>query len=181
MITHFFHQLLFAKKSVSFASEYGLEESVQRLQAAIKKPLWIPFVPQKGVAGKVSAAKVALYYLNPRIANSFAPHYRGSFQTRNGKVFLDGHFSMHPFSKACCALWFGLLAVMGIFAITLTLWDFISPSGKNHTLLSFLITIGSLSAMACCGIGLLTFSKWLARNDEGHISETISSALQSKE
>jgi hypothetical protein len=145
-----------------FESSFGLAESLERLQSATRRSVFLARARQEAV-GTVTESRVSLQRAIPMVGNSFKPFFRGRFIERNGKVILVGRFTMHPFAKAFMTFWLG-----GVGCLTLLMM--IHSRANLGPLVGF--------AMIVAGIALVTVCKQLARNDEGWLSEVICGALR---
>ncbi len=162
--------ILFGRYPKTFESTYDFEESVRILQVATKRSVFSSFLSQNAV-GRVSVERVSLQRVIPFVGNSFKPFFVGQFGRRNGKVVLEGHFTMHLFTKIFMSIWFGFV----ILGIVLTTYQVIAE-GKGDWQLPF-FEVGLFFA----GFVLVLIGKWFARNDIAWLSRVISAALKSNQ
>jgi hypothetical protein len=155
--------------SVEFQSAFGLAESVDRLKAATRRSVFASMARQAAV-GRVSAKRVALQRVIPMFGNSFKPFFVGSFIERDGRIFLVGEFRMFWLVRAFMIFWFGMIALMALLSATVV------PASSHNRWFSFLGAI----VMASAGLALVTFGKWLSRNDPAWISGVIEGALSAE-
>jgi hypothetical protein len=158
-----------ANNSIEFQSAFGLGESVDRLKAATRRSVFVSMARQAAV-GRVSAERVMLQRAIPMFGNSFKPFFVGRFIERDGRVFLVGQFRMLWFVRAFMTFWFGMLALMAVLSATAV------PASSHNLWSSFLGAI----VMATGGLALVTFGKWLSRNDPAWISGVIEGALSAE-
>ena len=166
----FFIRLLFDKQPVRFDSAFEKEESVKRLGRIVKR--W-PFLPPygKSLIGTVKSDKVAIHLWQ---RGAWAPVFYGKFRIENGVTILDGYFAQSLFTRIFSALWFGLV-ILSAFQIPIQIL-----AGTNTTLsLQYqLFSIFSPWLMFFFGVALVSWSKWISRNNTKIISQQIHSALQ---
>jgi hypothetical protein len=152
---------------VEFESSYGLSESVERLKAATRRFVFSVLTRQEAV-GVVKEERVSLQRVIPMVGNAFKPFLRGRFIVRDGKVFLIGRFTVHPFAKLFMAFWFGGVGCFMLLAL-------LEHNSKNAPLA---VLVGG--GMLATGAAFLWFCKWLARNDAAWLSDVIRRALSAK-
>ena len=105
--------------------------------------------------------------------NSFAPYLYGQFKAADGGTRVEDEFRLHPFAQIFMALWFSFLAVFAISMLVL-------PSqGQAGSVRWPLLAVAA--GMAAFGIGLVKFSRWLARNEEGAILALLKSSLEASD
>jgi hypothetical protein len=162
-----FRDLLYGSTPVEFKSAFDLEESVARLQRHTKRFAFAA-LSESAATGPVSASRVRLQRVIPMVGNSFKPFFFGSFETRDGGgVYLVGRFTMHRFAKLFMTIWFSALLLMGISAAVAS----IASDGNIAAL------VLGVFAMFAAGVGLVAFSKWLARHDIAWLTAVIERAL----
>ncbi len=162
--------ILFGRYPKTFESAYDFEESVRILQAATKRSVFSSFLSQNAV-GRVSAKRVSLQRVIPFVGNSSKPFFVGRFERKNGKVVLEGHFTIHLFAKIFMSIWFGFV----ILGIVLTTYQVIAAGTGNWQLPFF--DMGLFLA----GFIFVLIGKWFARNDIAWLSRIISAALKSNQ
>jgi hypothetical protein len=159
-----------ATRAVEFQSGFGLAESVDRLKAATRRSVFRAMAREAAV-GKVSAQRVVLQRVIPMFGNSFKPFFVGRFVERDGRVFLVGQFRMLWLVRVFMTAWFGMLGLMVLLSAAAT------PFSSNDRWFSLLGAAG----MGAAGLVLVTFGKWLSRNDPAWISRVIEGALSAEE
>jgi hypothetical protein len=158
---------LYGSAPAEFGSAYSIDESVRRLSAATKSSSFKALANEAAV-GVVTESKVSLQRSIPLVHNSFKPFFVGSFQRRGGEVMLSGVFRMHRAVQVFMTIWFGFcLFWTAASTIIATLAD-----SRNPPLLP-LFGLG----MIAFGVALVSFGKWLSRNDIAWLSAAISNAL----
>lgn len=158
-----------AATPIEFQSAFGLAESVDRLKAATRRSIFQAMARQAAV-GRVSAQRVVLQRVIPMFGNSFKPLFVGRFIEREGRVFLVGQFRISRLVRVFMTLWFGVLTLMVLFSATGV------PLSSHDRWFGLLAGIG----MATGGMAVVTFGRWLARNDPAWISGVIEGALSAE-
>jgi hypothetical protein len=159
-------RLLYESTPAEFRSDFGLDESVERLRAATKRSVFSA-LSETAAVGKVSGESVRLQRAIPMVGNSFKPFFLGRFESREGKVVLAGRFTMLPIVKVVMTVWVGFVALTSVAFLF----------GVNSTIR----TPAVLAPFAMIGVwvAMLAFGKWLARNDVAWLSKVIGDALES--
>ena len=100
-------------KNLQFESSKPLEESVESLSSKTHQSYWKLFlsgnVHDSLLMGSVKKEKVKLCRKRARIINSLTPFFYGKFAQYNGKVYLQGKFTMHPFVKIFLTVYLAVL------------------------------------------------------------------------
>jgi len=162
--------MLFGSYPKTFESSYDFEESVRLLKAATKRSIFSSFLSQNAV-GRVSVERVSLQRVIPFVGNSFKPFFVGRFERKNGRVVLEGHFTLHFFTKIFMAFWFGFVIFWTAFATYQVIAE-----GKGDWKLPF---FGA--GLFLAGSGFVVIGKWFSRNDIAWLSRVITAALTSKQ
>ena len=165
-----FWNLIYGADPKEFVSSFGLDESVQRLSAAVGRSVFSSLTKQMAV-GKVSESAVRLQRVIPMVGNSFKPFFIGAFVKDGDRVVLKGRFTMSLYSKIFMSIWFGFLA----FWTVLALLPFLAQD--SHTWWFPFFGVGMFAA----GIALVWGCKWLARNDAAWLTTVIQEALSRSE
>lgn len=160
-------RLLYESIPAEFRSAYGIEESVERLQAATKRSAFSALGETTAV-GKVSPDEVRLQRVTPMVRNSFKPFFVGRFERRDGITLLTGRFGMSPFTKIFMTFWLGMVALFGV--------GFLVGSLSATASYPRQIVIGPF-LMLVAGLGLVALGKWFARNDVAWLTGVIGRAL----
>jgi hypothetical protein len=156
-----FH-FLYGSQAYDLRSTFGIEESVQRLRASTRRHAFI-LIAQDVAVGPVSEDRVRLERVSPLFRNSFKPIFYGRFEQRIDGVHLSGHFTMPWFNKAFMTVWLGLALVFGIHIAANYPWN------NAAALAAF--------GMLVFGLLLVSFGKWLSRNDAAWLSAVMQEAL----
>jgi hypothetical protein len=164
-MTRSLHELLYGSTHAEFKSEFGLQESVDRLRAATRRSVFSALSEQVAV-GSVKESKVRLQRVIPMIGNSFKPFFFGRFETRGADVYLSGKFTMLPFVKVFMTMWLGMALSIGIVALLAT-----GTQGAAWP--------GAIGGLGVCGLGIafVWLAKWFTRNDIAWLSRVIRDAL----
>src|SRR5262249_19055188 len=115
MSTLFFAPL-FGSTSAEFLSDYGLQESVERLKAVVKQSV-LQTLFEEAAMGKVCPDRVSIWRNTPMFGNSFRPFFIGSFQERSGRVLVAGVFTVHWSVKVFMTFWFGFLGLLTVLLL----------------------------------------------------------------
>jgi multisubunit Na+/H+ antiporter MnhG subunit len=161
-------RLLFESTPAEFRSAYGIEESVERLQAATKRSAFSA-IGEAAAVGKVSPDGVRLQRVTPMVRNSFKPFFVGRFESRDGVTLLTGQFGMSLFTKIFMTFWLGMVALFGVGFLVASLSATASYPRQ--------IVIGPF-LMLIAGLGLVALGKWFARNDVAWLTGVIGRALE---
>ncbi|MBN3786750.1 hypothetical protein [Burkholderia sp. Ac-20353] len=168
-----------------FASSYSVDESVQRLHAVIKPSVLSCLLPPtQAVVGRVTERSVRLQRVIPFYGNSFKPCFMGTFEQHDGKVVLDGRFTMFTPIKIFMTFWLasatvGCLlllahAVFGVARMRAGAADALCESPASY---QGFIPIAIAVALPAAGVGFIKFGWWLSKNDIAYISGSITSTL----
>jgi hypothetical protein len=161
---------VFGSIPARFESDFSLEESMERLQAAVQSSIFHAMF-EHAMFGKVSESKVSLQRVIPLVGNSFKPFFRGYFHEEGNRVILDGKFTVYPLIKVFLGLW---LALAGAFAVAACVeWFRGDPDG----------IIKAVVGLAMIGffVALIGLGQWFARNDVAWLSSRIAEALRQRE
>jgi hypothetical protein len=120
-------------------------------------------VNRSTLVGRIAKQTVDLHRARPLVGNVFKPHFYGRFSTRDGKVSLDGQFSMSAFAKAIIVCF-----ILCLFLAEVIMLPLIFESMDEA---SFLLWPPAVGVLLIC---IVLFAKWICRNDPKWISETIS-------
>jgi hypothetical protein len=160
-------RLLYESTPAEFRSAFGIEESVERLQAATKRSAFSA-IGEAAAVGKVSPDLVRLQRVTPMVRNSFKPFFVGRFESRDGVTLLAGRFGMSLFTKIFMTFWLGMVALFGV--------GFLVGSLSATASYPRQIVIGPF-LMLIAGMGFVALGKWFARNDVAWLSGVIGRAL----
>jgi hypothetical protein len=159
--------ILYGSSPADFVSVFGVEESVARLANATKRSVFQAIAEQAAV-GEVSRERVRLSRVRPFVGNSFRTFYVGEFVETDGRVRLQGRFTLSRGTKAFMTLWFGLVLVWTALALT---YAILAEDAE-----AWLFPLAGV-AMLAAGLGLLVLFKRLAGSDRPWLSNVIEGAL----
>ena len=162
--------IIYGHEPARFESDFGLAESVSRLQAATTGAFFLSLRSQSA-SGTVNERKVSLQRVIPMAGNSFKPFFVGKFEVENGRVILIGRFTLHWFVKAFMTFWFGFILLW--LSLTTVLVIAHPQSGQ------WMFPVFGLG-MAAAGVVLVKVGKWFSRNDVAWLSEFIQATLSAK-
>ncbi len=175
MIKRFFN-FLYSNIPVRFPSDFPLSESVQRLQERTKRSVFSSLFRQAAV-GPVNESRVRLQRLIPWFGNSFKPIFVGKFHHSQGRVVLEGRFTMFLFSKVFTTIWLALALLWTILAAFAALKGAgRTPTGSQQDLVALLLPLGGV-LFFLAGIGFVRGCWWLSRNDIAFLESVIRGAL----
>jgi hypothetical protein len=90
-------------KNLQFESSKTLQESIESLSSKTHSSYWKVYfsgnIPDSFMVGSVTKEKVRLSRVRARIINSLTPYFYGNFTEIEGKTYLQGKFTIHPFVK----------------------------------------------------------------------------------
>jgi hypothetical protein len=161
-------RLLYESTPAEFRSAFGMEESVERLQAATKRSAFSA-IGEAAAVGKVSPDLVRLQHVTPMVRNSFKPFFVGRFESRDGITLLTGQFGMSLFTKIFMTFWLGMVALFGVGFLVGSL-NATAPYPRQIVIGPFLMLIA--------GLALVALGKWFARNDVAWLTGVIGRALE---
>jgi len=175
MIKRFFN-FLYGDIPVRFPSDFPMSESVLRLRERTKRSVFSSLFRQAAV-GPVTESRVRLQRYVPWFGNSFKPIFVGRFCYNQGRVVLEGRFTMFLFSKVFASIWlaFALLwTILAAFAVLKGAGR--TPTGSQQDLVALLIPLGGV-LFFLAGIGFIRGCWWLSRNDIPFLESVIRGAL----
>ena len=164
---------LTASEPFAIESDFDVEESVKRLSASTKRPLfgyYRPVFVRSAVAGYVSAQNVSLWLERPFISNAFKPVFMGQFQLIGKRVILNGRITPGPFVYIFLALCLAISAIWTISALA----ELVNHPGDPANW--FLPLFGPLPV--CFGVGAAHLGKWLFSADVPWILQAIETSLR---
>jgi hypothetical protein len=160
-----FIDLLYGAAPAEFDSDFGLEESVQRLRAATECSVFASLARQTAF-GTVRDDRVSLYRSNALSYPATRHYFIGKFHRLGGRVVLSGQFTMRWWGKAICTFWLACGLLWTIFTIPTAVRD---PDAWYLPLFG----IGIFAV----GAGLIWVGKWISRKDIPWLSVFIENAL----
>ena len=130
------------------------------------------YAGSKEILGKIRGTGFRLqkrrYY-----RNSFAPYFYGRLEAADGGTRIEGEFKMHPAARIFMTFWFSFLALFAAAALILP-----SQGQPEAGRLPFLAVA---AFMAAFGVGLIKFSRWLARGEKVAIMDFLKSKLEASD
>jgi len=164
--------VIFPNVPARFHSDFSISESVARLSAAIQSPF--SSLTFARTVGRVNAAKVTLWRVQPTFRNSFKPVFVGRFRDDAGGVVLEGRFTLFASSKAFMTIWLG--AALLITAYSVFLSGVVAIVNRDWRAFAF-VPIGF--AFFGVGVAFVRLCWGLSRSDVDVLSHRIRSALSS--
>lgn len=162
--------------AIQFESKLSLEASTQKLSEITKKNYphvaILSAVRASQLTGKVTAEKVVLHRVRPLVGNVYGPYFVGKFISHDGKVLLEGKFTMNNFAKTAITL--GLFVVV-IFEVIVVISTFGSSETSNMTASTLQVLF--LPAIASIALGVLLLIKKWSGKDVEWMSDRIQEAL----
>lgn len=167
---------LYGDVPARFSSEFPLTESVARLRERTGRSIFASLFHESAV-GPVTESRVRLQRVIPFFGNSFKPIFAGAFRQKQGRVFLEGRFTMFLFSKVFMTIWLTFALMWTIVAVLVVLRVVRDDPGRlgggSATLLFPIIGLGFFVV----GIVFIRFCWWLSRSDIAYLSSVIQQAL----
>lgn len=167
---------LFGNIPFSCVSIYSLEESIEKLSEETKRSVFQSLTKQNAV-GIVTESNVRLQRVIPMFGNSFKPIFVGQFNTKSGKVEIEGKFTTFAISKVFMVFWLGFAAFWTVGATIKTYDTWISNPERFDVepILMFFPLIG----LAFFVVGIVFFKGcWrLSIRDIDYLKNVITKAL----
>ena len=170
---------LFETSTVSFATDYPVEDAATRLADTVKKkPHFSTFI-RETVIGNVETENVILYCHRPFIRRWGRPVFRGKFSQLEGKTVLEGLFSIHWVFKAFFGVWIGLLSTVPFFAGYVGLIESRESGGGIIVVFAaFIFGLVGATIIGLAGVGFLRLlGRPLAIRDQEYISGVIKTSF----
>jgi hypothetical protein len=170
-------EFVFVSVPARFPSDFSVSQSVERLRAHTRRTILSALFRQAAV-GPVSESRVRLQRVIPMFGNSFKPIYVGAFTVSQGRVVLEGRFTIYRAAKALMCIWFSI--ALTLVAITLVG----APKAIVEHRLSdqpavLLAPLGPL-AFLLVGVGFVRGCWWLSRGDIPYLTAVIEAALRDR-
>jgi hypothetical protein len=165
---------------IVYSTKLSTVECLQRLESHVipwSDVLRSTFTPMaKGtVVAKVHGDRFRLFAQGPKyVQNSFVPLFYGRVEATTEGARVIGRFRMHLFVRVFMGVWFGGLTIMAIVIPAVALFGTAS-AGRPP----FILIIGPL-LMILFGIGLLSFGRWVAREQVASIHEFLRTDLDGR-
>jgi len=157
-------------------SDFDFDESITRLAAATKRPLFGNYRPAilslklSIVVGNVSQQDVLLWVERISIRNNLRPVFIGNFHMIESRVILIGKFTMHKLTSSGLVGWACIMACW----TAAVLWQLVkNPSDRLYWILLAGAPVAFLFV-----VGMTRFFKWLSSDDIPVMMLTIQSALR---
>ncbi len=159
--------------AVTFITPLSPQDCTTRLKANIDSG-WAPFgtTPVRGSVGDTR------FQLRKRIRynNSFQTCCYGRLETSGSGTLIHCRFGLNRFAIVFMVIWFGFFAAITAgFILGLATYQ---PSGaSNETVAGFPVF---LIAMPVFGVAAILFGRYLARDEQGFLSDFICAVLDAK-
>jgi hypothetical protein len=170
-------EFVFVSVPARFPSDFSVNQSVERLRAHTKRTIFSALFRQAAV-GPVSESRVRLQRVIPLFGNSFKPIFIGAFTLSQGRVVLEGRFTIYPAAKAFMCLWFSIGLTIAAIALVLAL-KAIAEHRVSDGPAALLVPPGTLALMLV-GVGFVRGCWWLSRGDIPYLTAVIEAALRDK-
>lgn len=157
-------------KNLQFESSKSLQESINSLSSKTHSSYWKVClsgnIPDSFMVGSVKKEKVRLSRVRARIFNSLTPCFYGNFIEIQGKIFLQGKFTIYSFVKVFLTIY---LLFLFLF-LSVVFIAFIDPDSRFD---------GIIMLSFCLGLLLLLWGwKKLSTKNIEWISNEIKDALK---
>lgn len=173
-----FFSYLFGDIPARFPSDFPLSESVTRLQKCTKRSVFSSLFREAAV-GPVTESRVRLQRVIPLFGNSFKPIFVGRFHHSQGRVVLEGRFTMFSFAKVFMTGWLAFALIWTALAAFATL-KAVSQTGAPMPERSIALLLPLIGVVFfAMGIAIVRVSWWLSRNDMAFLASVIRRALTS--
>jgi hypothetical protein len=176
MVKRFFN-FLYGDIPARFPSDFPLMASVERLRGRTKRTVFSALFRQAAV-GPVTESRVRLQRVIPLFGNSFKPIFVGRFEHSQGRVVLNGRFTMFLFSKIFMTAWLAFALVWTTIAAAAAL-QAVGPNAaklQKDPMPLFFPLIGVLFFFG--GVALVRGCWWLSRRDMTFLTAVIQAALR---
>ena len=170
-------RFVFVSVPARFRSDFSVNQSVERLRSRTKRTIFSALFRQAAV-GPVSESRVRLQRVVPMFGNSFKPIFVGAFALSQGRVVLEGRFTIYPFAKVFMCIWFSIGLTIAAFALIGVLRA-IAQHGLSEGPAALLVPLGVL-AFLLVGVGIVRVGWWLSRRDIPYLTAVIEAALRDK-
>jgi hypothetical protein len=166
-------RFLYGDVPVRFPSDFSLATSIERLRERTKRSVFSALFRQAAV-GPVDESRVRLHRVIPMFGNSFKPIFVGRFDHDEGRVVLEGRFTMFRFSKIFMTIWLVFALLWTVFAAAAALKD--SARIYDDPVALLVPLVGVLFFLA--GVAFVRGCWWLSRKDMVFLTSVIQAALQ---
>jgi len=169
-----FTDFVCGNESLAFESDFSLHESMRRLAAEMKPPLFdlrpVISLRTSVVVGKVAEEQVSLWCETMLMHNAFRPMFLGRFQTFDRRVILIGKMVGRDGMDHLAV---GALLVIGLISTVGTVLELMK--GSDNPALWLMPFAGVLPFVFV--LGGVRLGRWLSSGDEDWILAAIRSAL----
>jgi hypothetical protein len=167
---------LYGNVPVRFPSDFSLATSIERLRERTKRSVFSALLRQAAV-GPVDESRVRLHRVIPMFGNSFKPIFVGRFDLDEGRVVLDGRFTMFRLSKIFMTIWLVFALIWTILATAAALRTVVQDRGRIYDdPVAWLVPlVGVLFFLA--GVAFVRGCWWLSRKDMVFLTSVIQAAL----
>ena len=168
---------LYGNVPVRFPSDFSLAMSIERLRQRTKRSVFSALFRQAAV-GPVDESSVRLHRVIPMFGNSFKPIFVGRFNLEEGRVVLEGRFTMFRLSKIFMTIWLVFALIWTVLAAAAALKTVAQDRGTISEDPEALLVplVGVLFFLA--GVAFVRGCWWLSRNDMVFLTSVIQAALQ---
>jgi hypothetical protein len=170
-------EFVFVSAPARFPSDFSVSQSVERLRAHTKRTIFSALFRQAAV-GPVSESRVRLQRVIPMFGNSFKPIYVGAFTLSQGRVVLEGRFTMYRTAKAFMCIWFSIGLTIVAVALVGALKAIVEHRLGDQPVV-LLAPLGPL-AFLLGGVGFVRGCWWLSRGDIPYLTVVIEAALRAE-
>jgi hypothetical protein len=127
-------------KTLRFDSMKSLEDSIESLSKKVHPSYFKHYMSGEMrdpfLLGKVTRNNVRICRVRPGLRNSFTPHFYGKFIEKDGKVFLEGKFTVATSVKVFSFVWlFGISCFLILGLLLLFSDPSVLPIGIVATLM----------------------------------------------
>ena len=167
---------LYGDVPVRFPSDFSLVTSIERLRERTKRSVFSALFRQAAV-GPVDESRVRLHRVIPMFGNSFKPIFLGRFDLDEGRVVLDGRFTMFRLSKIFMTIWLVFALLWTVLAAAAALKAVAEDGATIYDPVAWLVPlVGVLFFLA--GVAFVRGCWWLSRKDMVFLTSVIQAALQ---
>jgi len=169
-------------RSLQLVSGVPPEECLERIvegicvRRAFVAPPSSSCPPEKPVAGYVQGEHFCLWKTSPR--NSFRRLLEARVRPYRVGTLIEGHFSVHPFSRVFAIVWFGTASLTAlatfIALVVLPLLGESSPSSRDIGIFAFLLLV------LAGGSALCLFTYRAAQDEPRFIREFLFELLEAQ-
>jgi hypothetical protein len=169
---------LYGDVPVRFPSDFSLMTSIERLRERTKRSVFSAlWLFRQAAVGPVDESTVRLHRVIPMFGNSFKPIFVGRFDLDEGRVVLEGRFTMFRFSKIFMTIWLVFALLWTVLAAAAALKAVAEDGATMYDPVAWLVPlVGVLFFLA--GVAFVRGCWWLSRKDMVFLTSVIQAALQ---